>query len=96
VRLFLGRLNGVQTLFAMAFLEGFIQKFMGYLGDLAVAQGSSELEYTEVHGVCDIGHTEGLFRASAIELAAFPLDAGLDPFEGVELLNALVKRIVYN
>ena len=63
VRLFLGRLSGVQSVFTMAFFEGFIQKFMGYLAELAAAQGSAEMEYTDVHGVCDIAHTEGLFRA---------------------------------
>ena len=59
VRRFLGRLSGVQSVLTMAFFEGFIQKFMGYLADLAVAQGSQELEYTDVHGVCDIAHTDG-------------------------------------
>src|SRR5580693_876359 len=37
-RLFFGKLSGVQTLVAMAFFEGFIQKFMAYLADLAIAQ----------------------------------------------------------
>src|SRR5258708_17711849 len=40
VRLFLGRLSGVQSLLTMAFFEGFIQKFMAYLANLAAAQGS--------------------------------------------------------
>src|ERR1700678_970046 len=61
VRRFLGRLSGVQSLATMAFFEGFIQRFMGYLADLAVAQGSLDMEYTDVHGVCDIAHTQGLF-----------------------------------
>ncbi len=34
---------------------------MPYLADLAIRQGSTELEYTDVHGVVDIGHTQGLF-----------------------------------
>src|SRR5271156_3726345 len=42
VRLFLGRLSGVQNLLTMAFFEGFIQQFMAYLADLAGAQGSVE------------------------------------------------------
>ena len=63
MRLFLGRLSGVQSLLTMAFFEGFIQKFMAYLADLARAQGSTEMEYTDVHGVCDIAHSEGLFNA---------------------------------
>ena len=42
VRLFLGRLQGVQNIVTMAFFEGFIQQFMSYLADLAGAQGSVE------------------------------------------------------
>src|ERR1700678_2662136 len=49
VRLFLGRLSGVQSVLTMAFFEGFIQRFMGYLADLATAQGSLDMEYTEFH-----------------------------------------------
>src|SRR5580693_4137435 len=44
VRVFLGRLSGVQSVVTMAFFEGFIQRFMGYLADLAAAQGSTEME----------------------------------------------------
>ena len=35
VRLFLGRLSGVQSVLTMAFFEGFIQRFMGYLAKIA-------------------------------------------------------------
>ena len=94
VRLFLGRLSGAQTVLAMAYLEGFIQNFMAYLASLAIAQGSKELEYTDVHGVCDIAHTEGLFRALATEMASNPLAPGTSLFEGVELLEALIDSIV--
>ena len=96
VRLFLGRLSGVQSLATMAFFEGFIQKFMGYLMDLAVAQGSADTEYTDVHGVCDIEHTEGLFRALSAEMAAKPLDPDKGLFEGVNLLRTLIENIVFN
>jgi hypothetical protein len=94
-RLFFGKLSGVQTLVAMAFFEGFIQKFMAYLADLAIAQGSSELEYTDVHGVCDIAHTEGLIQALSTEMTLSPLGPDANIFEGVELLEALLNRIVY-
>ncbi len=57
VRLFIGRLAPIRIILMMAFFEGFIQKFMAFLGQLALAQGSVELEYTEVHGVCDVAHT---------------------------------------
>ena len=95
VRLFLGRLSGVQSVLTMAFFEGFIQRFMGYLADLAAAQGSVDMEYTDVHGVCDIAHTQGLFTALSAEMAINPLDPGADPFEGVYLLRTLLQTIVF-
>jgi hypothetical protein len=96
VRLFLGRLSAVQTLATMAFFEGFIQKFMPYLAGLAAAQGSTEMEYTDVHGVCDIAHTDGLFQALAAEMAVNPLEPGKDMFEGVNLLRTLMETVVFN
>jgi DNA-binding Lrp family transcriptional regulator len=95
VRRFLGRLSGVQSVLTMAFFEGFIQRFMSYLADLAIAQGSTETEYTDVHGVCDIAHSEGLFQAFAVEMEAKPLGPDLDLFEGVDLLRNLVQKIVF-
>lgn len=94
VRLFLGKLQGVQSVLTMAFFEGWIQRFMGYLGDLAVAQGSSELEYTDVHGVCDITHTAELYRALSLEMAVNPIKPDADLFEGVNLLRTLIIAIV--
>lgn len=94
VRLFLGRLSSVQSLVMMAFFEGFIQRFMGYLAELAAAQGSSEMEYTDVHGVCDIEHTEGLFRALAIEMSFNSLNPGQDLYEGVCLLRTLMQTVI--
>jgi hypothetical protein len=95
MRLFLGKLSAVPSLIAMAFFEGYIQKFMPYLAELAAEQGSTEMEYTDVHGVCDIAHTEGLFRALFIEMAANPLDPEEDLYEGVNLLRELMRRIVF-
>jgi hypothetical protein len=95
MRMFLGRLSGVQTVLTMAFFEGFIQRFMSYLAELAVAQGSVEMEYTDVHGVCDIAHSEGLFRALAVELTQSPLKSGTNLFEGVDLLSTLIHTIVH-
>jgi Iron-containing redox enzyme len=94
VRLFVGRLSGVRILVMMAFFEGFIQKFMAYLADLAAAQGSTEFEYTDVHGVCDVAHTAGLFRAFAAELALNPSESEGDLFEGMNLLRTLIEKIV--
>ncbi len=93
VRLFLGHLSGVQNLLTMAFFEGYIQQYMAYLAKLAELQGSGERLYTDVHGVCDIEHSEGLFRALYAEMAVNPLDPSADLFEGVDLLRTLLQRI---
>lgn len=95
MRKFLGRLSAVQSLAAMAFFEGFIQKFMFYLAELAAAEGSNDMEYTDVHGVCDIAHTDGLFRALSIEMERTPLGPDKDLFEGVTLLHDLMQKIVF-
>ena len=94
VRLFLGKLQGVQSLATMAFFEGFIQKFMAYLATLAKLQGSEEMEYTDVHGVCDIAHSEGLFNAVRLEMARKPLAADANLYEGVDLLITLMRKVV--
>jgi hypothetical protein len=94
VRQFLGKLQGVQSLLTMAFFESFIQRFMPYLGNLAAAQGSTEMVYTDVHGVCDIAHSEGLFNATAIEMTRHPLGAESDLFEGVDLLRNLIHHSI--
>jgi len=95
VRLFVGRLSGVRIVVMMAFFEGFIQKFMSYLAELAAGQGSAEFEYTDVHGVCDVAHTAGLFNALAAEMTLNPPEPGADLFEGVDLLRTLIKSIVH-
>lgn len=96
VRLFFGKLSGVQSVLTMAFFEGFIQRFMGYLADLAAAQGSNEMEYTDVHGVCDIEHTDGLFRALSMEMTMSPVGPEHSLFEGVDLLRTMIDNIVFN
>ena len=94
VRRFIGRLEAVPTVVTMAFFEGFIQRFMPYLADLASRQGSSDMEYTDVHGVCDITHTQELFRALEAELALTPPLPDETTYEGVGLLRDLIKNIV--
>lgn len=94
VRLLVGLLSGVRTVIMMTFFEQFIQRFMAFLAELAKRQGSAEMEYTDVHGVCDVAHTEGLFRALAAEMALDPPDPGTDVFEGVSLLDTLIQTVV--
>jgi hypothetical protein len=95
VRLFVGRLQAVRLILMMTFFEAFLQRFMAYLGDLAELQCSVEKEYTDVHGVCDIAHTAGLFRALAAEMALDPAGCEGNIFEGVELLTNLIRTIVH-
>jgi hypothetical protein len=53
------------------------------------------MEYTDVHGVCDIAHTDGLFQALSIEMSVNPLESEQDLFEGVTVLQSLMHRIVF-
>ena len=94
MRQFMGRLSPVKVVLTMAFFEGFIQKFMAYLACLAAQQGSTEMEYTDVHGVCDIEHTEELFKVLATEIALAPPEPDADLFEGVTLLRTLIEQII--
>ncbi|MBV9328501.1 MAG: iron-containing redox enzyme family protein [Chloroflexi bacterium] len=95
VRLFMGRMSGVKNIVTMAFFEGFIQKFMTPFAEMADRQGSKEQEYTIVHGLCDITHTQELFRALAAEIAINPPHSTTDLFEGVDLLGTLIRTIVH-
>jgi hypothetical protein len=94
VRLFMGKLSPVKSVLTMGFFEGFIQKFMSYLACLAAEQGSTEMEYTDVHGVCDIEHTAGLFKVLAAEIALTPPEPDADLFEGVNLLRTLIEQVI--
>jgi hypothetical protein len=95
VRAFVARLSGVKLVLMMAFFEGFIARFMSYLADLATRQGSAEQEYTEVHGICDIAHTQDLFRAFEAEtLVTADPPAPTTLLEGVEVLQTLIETII--
>jgi heme oxygenase-like protein len=96
IRAFIGRLSPLPLVVTMAFFEGFIQRFMPYLADLAKRQGSSDFEYTDVHGVCDITHTQELFRALDSEMGASegPAPTSAELLEGVELLRTLIANII--
>jgi hypothetical protein len=87
-------MSTVPLLLMMAFFEGFIQRFMAFLAELAERQGSAEQEYTQVHGICDIAHTQGLFRALAAEMAFEPSESSANLFEGVDSLRALIQTII--
>ena len=95
VRLFVGRLSGVQILLMMTFFEGFIQRFMAFLAELARRQGSVEQEYTDVHGVCDVAHTQELLRAVRAEMSLNPPAPEMNLLEGVDLLRTLLTTIVH-
>jgi hypothetical protein len=97
VRLFVGRLSAMRIVLMMAFFEGFITRFMPYLAELATRQGSAEQKYTEVHGVCDVVHTQELFRALQAEmtLAQEPLPPVAELLEGVGLLRTLIQGIIH-
>jgi hypothetical protein len=95
VREFVGRLSGARIVIMMACFEGFIQRFMPYLEDLARRQGSSETQYTDVHGVCDIAHTQELFNALEAELALMGVPPTAALLEGVGPLTALLQTIVH-
>jgi hypothetical protein len=95
VRSFIGKLQPVPIVVTMAFYEGFIQRFMPYLADLAKRQGSSDMEYTDVHGVCDITHTAELYEAVGAELAHHKQPVSEQAmYEGVNVLRALIQDVV--
>jgi hypothetical protein len=97
VRLFVAGMSGEGILLMMALFEGFIQRFMPYLADLAIRQGSAEQEYTDVHGICDIAHTQELFRAFDAELALAGESAtGLQNVEGIKVLRTLIENIIHD
>jgi hypothetical protein len=97
VRLFVAGLSAVRIVLMMAFFEGFITRFMPYLADLAARQGSAERQYTDVHGVVDIVHTEGLFRALEAEMLRKPDAPEPTPslFTGVEVLRTLIENVIH-
>jgi hypothetical protein len=96
VRGFVAKLAALDIVLMMAFFEGFIARFMPYLAGLATRLGSSELEYTDVHGVVDFSHTEELFHAFASELAITPNPPPLEKLlGGVALLRTLIETILY-
>ena len=96
VRLFIGQLSAAPIVVMMAFFEDFIQRFMPYLADLAASRGSDEREYTEVHGLCDVAHSQALFHALEKELELAPDSRASEDhlFEGVHLLKALIESVI--
>ena len=97
VRQFVAQLSGAKIVLMMAFFEGWITRFMSYLATLAQRQGSVEHEYTDVHGVVDVVHTQELLRALDAELTLLP--APPPPvthlLEGVHVLRTLIQSIIH-
>jgi hypothetical protein len=97
VRLFVGSLSPIPIIAMMAFFEDFIRRFMPYLADLARLQGSDEFEYTTVHSICDLVHTQELYVALEAEMIAPAQlhDCSEETvLEGVRLLHALINTII--
>lgn len=94
MRAFISRLSTVPLLVTMAFFEGFIQRFMTFLAELAERQGSQDKEYTDVHGVCDVEHSQELLVAIEAEMELSPPETEADLFEGVNLLRGLIRDIL--
>jgi len=94
VRAFVGRMSPVRLVLMMGYFEKLIQQWMPYMAELAGLQGSSEREYTDVHGVCDVEHSQELFRAVRAEIALAPADVDAEVFEGVELLHKLNYNVI--
>jgi len=96
VRRFVAGLSGVKIVLMMTFFEGFISRFMPYLAELAASRGSAEQQYTDVHGVVDVEHTQGLFRASEAEMMLLHDDCppAEELLEGLELLRTLIQSIL--
>jgi len=95
VRAFVARLAALEIILMMAFFEGFIQRFMPYLAELAVRQGSTEREYTDVHSVVDIAHTQGLITAFESELSVTDSTVSTSTlFQGIEVLRTLINTII--
>jgi hypothetical protein len=95
VRAFVARLAALEIILMMAFFEGFIQRFMPYLAELAVRQGSTEREYTDVHSVVDIAHTQGLITAFESELSVTDSTVSTSTvFQGIDVLRTLINTII--
>jgi pyrroloquinoline quinone (PQQ) biosynthesis protein C len=94
VRAFVGRMSPVRLVLMMGYFEKLIQQWMPYMAELAGLQGSNELEYTDVHGVCDVEHSQELFRALSAEIALAPAEVDDGVFEGVELLHKLNYNVI--
>jgi hypothetical protein len=96
VRRFVAELSGVKIVLMMTFFEGFISRFMPYLAELAARQGSAEQRYTSVHGVVDVEHTQGLFRAADAEMTLVHDDRppAEELLEGLEVLRGLIQSIL--
>ena len=96
VRLFIGRLAAVPIVVDDGLLRGLHPALHAVPRRARQAAGVVGLEYTDVHGVCDITHTEELFSALETELALAPPLPPSETFEGVELLRTLMQNIVVN
>jgi hypothetical protein len=94
VREYFSTHSGFDLIAVMLFYESFIANFMSYLAQVANHQGSSELTYTDVHGLLDVEHSKEMLTAALLEQSAAPLLVNEDSVKkGIVLLTALIKSI---
>ncbi len=63
IRKLVGELSGIKCIALMAFLENTSEVFIPYLASLAHRLGSSNYDYTNVHGKADALHAEQFLKA---------------------------------
>lgn len=67
IRKLVAQMSGLKTLTLMAVLENTSGAFIPWLAELAEKCGSSNLKYTDVHGVADMEHAEQFLWAVQCE-----------------------------
>jgi Iron-containing redox enzyme len=91
VRTYLAQMDSVRSIALMAGFETFISLFMEPLAKIAQKRGSIDTQYTDVHGVVDIAHSQKLYEALQSEIACASAEYSESIFEGVDLILNLMK-----
>jgi hypothetical protein len=92
IRGIMGRLNSVEILLMLAWVETFFPRFVDYLAQAASMSGGRDFQYTDVHRTADIGHSEKLKEALGAEMRAKGIASPpASLFEGVDRLAGLLR-----